>query len=93
LNTATLVSHHNICRLFDITVPEPGRSAAFISMELLEGRPWKPLKRAQWIFGSPSIISQVVNGLTRRTSGHRPSRPQAGNIMLTQQNGKLRVSS
>jgi Protein kinase domain len=40
LNTASLVTHRNVCRLFDISVP-PNQTAGplFITMELLPGEP------------------------------------------------------
>lgn len=65
LNTASKISHPNICRLFDISICPAGKGASFITMELLTGEPLaarvqsKPFDEAE----AYPIVLQLVNGI------------------------------
>lgn len=85
LNTATQVSHFNICRLYDITVSSGDSTPSFITMEFLEGENLASrITRAPYsdIEAYP-IVEQLVNGLAAAHSAgivHRDLKPS--NVLL-----------
>ncbi len=86
LNTASLVSHPNVCRLFDITIPLPDvPGPAFITMELLAGETLTSRLLHGPIAASEALplVTGIVSGLEAAHSQqiiHRDLKP--GNIML-----------
>ncbi len=94
LNTASLVSHPNVCRLIDLTIPSPeAPGPAFITMELLAGETLTdllergPLEAGEALL----IVTGIVNGLEAahaRHIVHRDLKP--GNIMLVPQEEGVR---
>lgn len=87
LRVASLVSHPNVCRLYDITIPSPPDDApAFISMELIEGETLSALLRRGRLKTGEAlcILTQIIAGLAaahERGVIHRDLK--SGNIMLT----------
>lgn len=93
LNTASQVTHPNVCRLFDITIPLNGNGPAFITMELLAGETLaQRLDRKELEGGEALVIaSGIVAGLEaahNRNIVHGDLKP--GNIMLVRDDGTLR---
>ena len=94
LNTASLVSHPNVCRLIDLTIPAPDAPGpAFITMELLDGETLTALLERGPVHPDQAlpIVTGIVNGLEAahaRQIVHRDLKP--GNIMLVPQEQGVR---
>jgi Tfp pilus assembly protein PilF/tRNA A-37 threonylcarbamoyl transferase component Bud32 len=94
LNTATQVSHRNICRLYDLNVAQPGKGVSFITMELLEGESLAARIRKQPLVLAEAypIVIQLVNGLAaahERGIVHRDLKP--ANVILVPEENALRA--
>jgi len=95
VNTAGIVTHPNVCRLYDISIPAPGSGdPAFITMELLSGETLAArLGRGRMSVEEASpLVAQMIEALEAahgRGILHRDLKP--GNVMLVEEDGKKRA--
>jgi Tfp pilus assembly protein PilF len=94
VNTASLVSHPNVCRLYDINIPAPGSGdPPFITMELLSGETLaERLERGKIVpEAAYKLVVGILAGLEAAHSRgivHCDLKP--GNVMLEPDNGEPR---
>jgi len=94
LNLASMISHINVCRLNDITLPRASGQPAFVSMELLHGETLAALlkRKPMSLEEMRQILEQVVSGLSaahQHNILHRDLKP--ANIMIARDGERLRV--